>query len=164
MLRQLELHLCVQLVERTTRHLFLTKQGKAYLARAQHATAVVDALLDRESIDHGALTVGYSWSTLSTATATALSRWHSERPNRPVELQRINERMAGFGVGLVDLAISRDLPDSPGIQREQGAKETRVAALPSSHPLAGRATLVLGDLSRETVVINTVSGTTRLAL
>lgn len=164
MLRQLELHLRVQLVERSTRHLRLTEQGDAYLTRAKQAMAVIDALLDPERIDHGPLKVGYAWSALGAATATVLSRWQSDKPDQSVELHRVDERMAGLSTGLVDLAIVRDLPDTPGIQHELVARENRVAALASSHPLASRTSLLLGDLSQETVVINTVSGTTGLQL
>ncbi|WP_104180387.1 LysR family transcriptional regulator [Arthrobacter sp. B0490] len=161
LLQQLEKHLGVQLVERSTRHLRLTPAGKEFLPRARRAVQLLDDTLDPSTRETGPLRVGYAWSVLGSATPQVLATWQQRNPGKVLELHRIDQRLAGLPNGSVDAAIVRDVGDTePGLHRALVQREPRLVALHKDHHLANRRSLNLSLLTTETVVINTVSGTT----
>lgn len=160
LLQQLEAHLGRRLVDRSTHHLRLTDDGERYVLRSAAAIRALDAVLDPAMLGHRPLRVGYAWSALGGPTTSLLTGWRREHPESPVELRRIDDRLAGLLRGDVDAAIVRDLEPGSDLRRAVIARESRVAALPADHPLAGRGTLTLADLVDETLVVNSTSGTT----
>lgn len=164
LLQQLEAHLDRRLVDRSTHHLRLTEDGERYLLRSAAAIRALDAVLDPATLGHRPLRVGYAWSALGGPTTSLLTGWRREHPESPVDLRRIDDRLAGLLRGDVDAAIVRDLEPEADLRRAVIAHETRVAALPAGHPLAARSTLTLADLSQETLVVNSTSGTTSQTL
>ncbi|MFF8607796.1 LysR family transcriptional regulator [Streptomyces sp. NPDC015346] len=163
-LAALEKHLGVRLVDRSTHHLALTAEGRAFLDRAAAAVTAFDAALDPERLRHRPLRVGYAWSALGPYTTPLLRRWQREHPGTPLELLRVDDRTAGLVRGEVDAALLRGPVDAPGLATAELTAETRVAAVPADSPLAGRSAVLLADLAGEMVVLNTVSGTTTLDL
>jgi DNA-binding transcriptional LysR family regulator len=160
-LQQLEDRLGVRLVDRSTHHLRLTSAGEAFRGRAAAVMAAVDAALDLDHIDTALpLRLGHAWSALGEHTTTLLRRWKLEHPDIPLELLRIDDRIAGLTDGRVDAALLRGFVDVPGMHSELVTYEPRVGAVPVGSPLAERATLSLADLSDQTLAVNTVSGTT----
>jgi DNA-binding transcriptional LysR family regulator len=164
MLQQLEHHLGLKLVERSTRQLRLTAAGEAYLPRAEHALGQLEALLDPGRVERGPLRVGYAWGAFGAATATILTHWQQSHPDVVVQMLRVDARDAGLGAGAVDIGIVRDFPPHRGIKRQLVTRETRYAAIPADHLLARAGTLNLVDLTEETIVVNAVSGTTSVEL
>ncbi|MFF3758985.1 LysR substrate-binding domain-containing protein [Streptomyces sp. NPDC004288] len=163
-LAALEQHLGTRLVDRSTHHLALTAEGRAFQDRAAAALAAFDAAVDPARLRHRPLRLGHAWSAFGPYTTPLLRRWQRAHPETPLELLRVDDRTAGLARGEVDAALLRGTVDAPGLVTEELATEHRVAALPADHPLADRARLALGELAAETVVLNTVSGTTTLAL
>ncbi|AJF66592.1 LysR family transcriptional regulator [Streptomyces vietnamensis] len=163
-LAALEQHLGARLVDRSTHHLALTAEGRAFQDRAAAALAAFDAAVDPARLRHRPLRLGHAWSAFGPYTTPLLRRWRRTHPETPLELLRIDDRTAGLARGEVDAALLRGAVDAPGLVTEELATEDRVAALPDDHPLADRPRLTLGDLADETVVLNTVSGTTTLSL
>ncbi|MEU4104302.1 LysR family transcriptional regulator [Streptomyces tanashiensis] len=163
-LAALEQHLGARLVDRSTHHLALTAEGRAFQDRAAAALAAFEAAVDPARLRHRPLRLGHAWSAFGPYTTPLLRRWQRAHPETPLELLRIDDRTAGLARGEVDAALLRGAVDAPGLVTEELATEHRVAALPTDHPLAGRPRLALDDLAGETVVLNTVSGTTTLAL
>ncbi|MFJ6576721.1 LysR substrate-binding domain-containing protein [Streptomyces sp. NPDC091368] len=163
-LAALEQHLGARLVDRSTHHLALTAEGRAFQDRAAAALAAFDAAVDPARLRHRPLRLGHAWSAFGPYTTPLLRRWQRAHPETPLELLRVDDRTAGLARGEVDAALLRGTVDAPGLVTEELATEHRVAALPADHPLADRARLTLGELAAETVVLNTVSGTTTLAL
>jgi len=163
-LRQLEAHLGLRLVERSTHHLRLTAAGDAYRDRAAAAVAAVDDVLDPARAGTWPLRLGHAWSALGAHTTTLLRRWHHEHPGIPLELLRIDERTGGLARGGVDVAILRGPVDLPDVRAVPLLSEARVAAVPADSPLAGRATLSLADLAHHPIAVNSLSGTTTLDL
>ncbi|MEU5915754.1 LysR substrate-binding domain-containing protein [Streptomyces sp. NPDC047141] len=163
-LAALEQHLGARLVDRSTHHLALTAEGRAFQDRAAAALAAFDAAVDPARLRHRPLRLGHAWSAFGPYTTPLLRRWQRAHPETPLELLRVDDRTAGLARGEVDAALLRGTVDAPGLVTEELATEHRVAALPADHPLADRAWLALGELAAETVVLNTVSGTTTLAL
>ncbi|MFF7773811.1 LysR family transcriptional regulator [Streptomyces tanashiensis] len=163
-LAALEQHLGARLVDRSTHHLALTAEGRAFQDRAAAALAAFEAAVDPARLRHRPLRLGHAWSAFGPYTTPLLRRWQRAHPETPLELLRIDDRTAGLARGEVDAALLRGAVDAPGLVTEELATEHRVAALPTDHPLAGRPRLALDDLAGETVVLNTVSGTTTPAL
>jgi DNA-binding transcriptional LysR family regulator len=167
-LAQLERHLGVRLADRSTHHLELTPEGRALRERAAAAVAAVDDVLDPAQVAHRALRLGHAWSALGAWTTPLLRRWQGAYPDVPLELMRVDDRMAGLLDGRVDAALLRGpLPAgvTAGLCREWLLDERRVAAVPADSPLAaGEGPLTLADLARHPVAVNTVSGLTTPAL
>jgi DNA-binding transcriptional LysR family regulator len=163
-LRQLEQHLGTQLVDRSTHHLRLTSAGVAFQVRAAAAVAAVDSAVDPSQLASWPLKVGHAWSALGRHTTPLIRHWEQAHPDVPLQLLRVDDRLAGLADGSVAAAILRDPDPTPALMTELLLTERRLAVLPSDSELAGRAQLRLSDLADQTVSINTVSGTTRLTL
>ncbi|GAA1883371.1 LysR family transcriptional regulator [Asanoa iriomotensis] len=163
-LRQLEAHLNVRLVDRSTHHLRLTAAGIAFRDRAAAAVAGVDEVLDPTRAGTWPLRLGHAWSALGEHTTTLLRRWPRAHPETPLELLRVDERDAGLARGRVDVAILRGPVDLPDVVVESVLREPRVAAVPVDSALAARAALRLADLADQPIAVNTRSGTTTLEL
>lgn len=163
-LAQLEAHLGLTLVDRSTHHLALTDEGWAFLPRARVALQLVDDALDVRRLHHWPLRLGHTWGALGAATTPLLREWSRRLPDTPLELHRIDERTAGLATGSVDAAVLRGAMDSPGLERQLLGTEARMAAVPVDSTLASRRQVHLGDLCDQPLVLNTVSGTTRVEL
>ncbi|MFE0646367.1 LysR family transcriptional regulator [Streptomyces sp. NPDC058877] len=163
-LAALEQHLGARLVDRSTHHLVLTAEGRAFQDRAAAALAAFETAVDPARLRHRPLRLGHAWSAFGAYTTPLLRRWQRAHPETPLELLRIDDRTAGLARGEVDAALLRGSVEAPGLVTAELATEERVAALPADSPLADRARLALDDLAGETVVLNTVSGATTLAL
>ncbi|MEU1229246.1 LysR family transcriptional regulator [Streptomyces sp. NPDC005828] len=163
-LAALEQHLGARLVDRSTHHLALTAEGRAFQDRAAAALAAFEAAVDPARLRHRPLRLGHAWSAFGPYTTPLLRRWQRAHPETPLELLRIDDRTAGLARGEVDAALLRGAVEAPGLVTAELTTEERVAALPADSPLADRPRIALDDLAAETVVLNTVSGTTTLAL
>ncbi|MFD7229683.1 LysR family transcriptional regulator [Streptomyces sp. NPDC059881] len=163
-LAALERHLGVRLADRSTHHLDLTPEGRAFRDRAAAAVAAFDDALDPARLHHRPLRLGHAWSAFGAYTTPLLRRWQEEHPDTPLELLRIDDRTAGLARGEVDAAVLRGTVDTPGLVTALLFTEPRVAAVTSDGPLADRATLTLDDLASGPIVLNTVSGLTTLDL
>lgn len=163
-LKALEAHLGVRLVDRSTHHLQLTDAGKAFQSRAATAVAAVTAALDPNRSGTWPLRLGHAWSALGHHTSTVMRRWQHAHPQMPLELLRIDDRTAGLAQGRVDAALLRGPMSIPGVCTTLLFHEPRVAAVPADSPLAAARHLSLADLSSQTLVLNSVSGTTTLGL
>lgn len=163
-LRQLEDHLGVRLVDRSTHHLDLTAAGRVFLARAGAAVAAVDDALDATHAGVWPLRLGHAWSALGPHTTTLLRRWRKLHPQIPLELLRVDDLAVGLRHGRVDIALIRGRVRMPGVRTELLLTEARLVALPVDSPLARRTELTLADLADQTIAVNPVSGSTTLEL
>ncbi|MER6997563.1 LysR family transcriptional regulator [Streptomyces sp. NPDC000410] len=159
-LAALERHLGARLVDRSTHHLTLTPEGRAFRDKAAVAVAAFDAAVGTARPHRRPLRLGHAWSAFGPYTTPLLRRWEREHPDVPLELLRIDDRTAGLTRGEVDAALLRGPVTAPGLATEELFREPRVAAVPSDGPLARRTTLTLADLATQAIVLNTVSGTT----
>ena len=163
-LAQLEAHLGVRLVERSTHHLELTAAGRLFHHRARAALTAVDEALDPARAATWPLRLGHAWSGLGSHTTTLLRRWAESYPEVPLELMRIDDRAAGLTHGKVDAAVVREPIAGPDVRTARLFAETRLAALPADSPLAARPVLALADLADYPIAVNVVSGTTSFDL
>jgi DNA-binding transcriptional LysR family regulator len=164
-LGQLETHLGVRLVDRSTHHLHLTPAGETFRQRAVAAVAAVDDVLDPARAGTWPVRLGHTWGALGEHTTALLRRWQQRHPDVPLELRRFDDdTTAGLATGRVDVAVLRTRPDRSGIGVEALPPERRLAAVPSDTPLAARESLTLADLVDRPIAINAVIGTTSLDL
>lgn len=163
-LAALERSLGVRLVDRSTHHLALTAAGRAFREKAAAAVAAFDEALDAGRLLRPPLRLGHSWSALGARTTPLLRSWAREHPNTPIELLRVDDRTAGLTRGLVDAAVLRGEVNAPGLATALLFTEARVAAVTADDPLAERAALTLADVASRPVLLNVVSGLTRLDL
>ncbi|MFG2863023.1 LysR family transcriptional regulator [Streptomyces sioyaensis] len=163
-LSRLEQELGIRLVDRSTHHLALTPDGRAFRDRARIAVSAFDRALATAHHTEWPLRLGHAWSAAGTDTTALLRRWREEHPETPLELLRIDDRTAGLARGDVDAALLRGEVQAPGLVTEQLTTEPRVAGLPADDPLADRTALSLTDLTDRTIAVNTVSGITGLDL
>ncbi|MER5182862.1 LysR family transcriptional regulator [Streptomyces sp. NPDC002896] len=163
-LAALEDALGVRLVDRSTHHLALTAEGRAFRDKAAVAVAAFEDALDAGRSTRRPLRLGHAWAAAGRYTTPLLRRWRETHPDVPLDLLRIDDRSAGLTRGAVDVALLRGTVDAPGLVTELLTTERRVAALPADSPLVARPRLTLADLAHQTIAINTVSGTTTLDL
>ncbi|MGP3975704.1 LysR family transcriptional regulator [Streptomyces sp. 8N114] len=163
-LRQLEDHLGVRLIDRSTHHLELTAAGRSFRDKAAAALAAVETALDPRSPAALPLRLGHPWAALGDHTVPLLRRWDAEYPDVPLELRRIDDRTAGLTHGKVDAALLRGEVTAPGLVTELLIEEERVAVVPADSDLAHQTSLTLADLTGWPIALNTVAGTTTLDL
>jgi DNA-binding transcriptional LysR family regulator len=162
-LRQLETHLGVQLVDRSTHHLELTTAGQHFAARAATAVATFDETTDPARLGTWPLRLGHSWSALGRHTPTLLRRWGRAHPDIPLELLRFDDRTAGLADGRSDVALVRGSAPR-GFAGAHLFDERRLAAVPAGGELASRASLTLADLARHPVGLSPTAGSTTVSL
>ncbi len=164
-LRQLEAHLGVRLIDRSTHHLQLTAAGHAFQPRAAAAVTAVDEALDPARAGRWPLRLGHAWSALGEHTTPLLRRWKQEHPDTPLQLLRVDDRTAGLDRGAVDVAVIRGEVDLPAeVNMVALLVEPRVAAVAADSPLTQNARLTLHDLVAKSIAVNTIAGTTALDL
>jgi DNA-binding transcriptional LysR family regulator len=163
-LAQVEAHVGVRLVDRSTHHLQLTPAGEAFAARATTALAAVEAAFDAERLRSWPLRLGHAWSALGDRTAALLRCWRERHPATELELRKVDDVGEALRQGVVDAAVLRGERLPAGLQARELRREPRLAVVPAGGSLAGRAALALADLGGEVVAVNTVSGTTTTRL
>lgn len=161
-LAQLERVVGEQLVNRNTHHLSLTEAGVRFAGPARDAIAALDQALAAARNHKRPLRFGHSWATSDRAAEIA-RRWRLVRGRCDVQLVFCEERLAGIDRGVCDVALGRGEVDPSSWKAALLATEQRYAIVPSSHRLARRRSVTLGDLAAENIIISTV-GTTSPAL
>jgi len=158
-LAQFERAVGARLVERSTTSLALTVEGRALLPKVLAALAAVDEVLDPAAVRARALRVGHAWSGAGPHTTAILREWNHRFPDVPVEMRRVDDRLAGLARGQVDVAFLRGNAEAAGVRTQLLHREPRVAALPQDHPLAGRHATTMVELAAWPLVVNPTSGT-----
>ncbi|OQR65619.1 LysR family transcriptional regulator [Streptomyces maremycinicus] len=149
--RQLENELGAVLFERNTHRVELTPAGEVLLVEARFALAALEAagrrarraaapepklvLAVKADGDAGLLEgmlARYAADPAALPVTVRLCAWHEQ----PLLLRR----------GEADVALVHEPYDRTGLDTEDLAAESRVAALAVGHPLAGRTALRLADL------------------
>jgi len=162
-LAQLERIVGVRLVDRSTHHLTLTDAGATFAVSARDAVRRVDAAVTAISSVVAPIRLGHNWSS-ATHAAAIMRSWKSEFPERKLQLRRSDERVAGLGSGRVDVALVRGPITDRSFRSTVVDDELRLAVVPATHPLAGARSVSLRDLANETLIVNSITGTTTLDL
>jgi DNA-binding transcriptional LysR family regulator len=133
-IQQLERHLAVKLLERTTRRVHVTSEGSAYYDRMRHLLAEVDEIettLGRAKISpRGRLRVDTPASIASTVLIPALPEFQARYPDLQLQLGVTDRRVDLIGEN-IDCAIRNSALDPGLIARRVGLLPWTMCASPS---------------------------------
>jgi DNA-binding transcriptional LysR family regulator len=143
-IQKLEAEVGTTLFDRNRREVRLSPAGVAFRPFAERALA--DASAGAEAArraaagEIGHLTVGFIETAASSVIPGAVRRFRTDRPDVGLTLRElgVGVQLEGLHNGRLDVAIVRPPIDSEDLSLEQIADEGLVAAVPSTHPLAGR--------------------------
>lgn len=133
--RQLEDHLGVQLLRRTTREVTLTKSGQVYLERCEHVldevVALEESVRERRRVARGVLRVSVGVDYGRLKVLPELPTLLDEHPELDVHVQLTDRHVDLLSEG-IDVALRiGQLQDSSMIARRIAACEHRLMASPS---------------------------------
>lgn len=160
----LEAALDRSLVNRTTRSIELTPDGRHVVERVRRILDEVDSLGDRVPGQATELRVGYAWSALGRHTTAFQRDWEVQHPDVALSLVQSNTPTAGLAEGDVDVAILRRSVDDPRFCSAVIGHERRFAAVASDDRLARRRSITLADFAGRTVGVDLRTGTTTVEL
>src|ERR1700751_6067608 len=145
-IKNLERILGYPLFDRTTRGLRLTAVGEFFRERARHS---LERMRDDIEITprlgsgkEGVLNVGFSGSVMFTGLPKAIETYRRRYPKVELRLRELvtAEQIPGLLDGSLSIGFMRDGEARDGLSIKSILHEQFVAALPSSHHLAGKKT------------------------
>src|SRR6201993_2450665 len=145
-IKNLERILGYPVFDRTTRGVKLTAVGEFFRERARHTLERMrnDIEITRRlgSGKEGMLNVGFSGSVMFTGLPKAIETYRRRYPNVELRLQELvtAEQIPGLLDGSLSIGFMRDGEARDGLSIESILHERFIAALPSSHRLAGNKT------------------------
>ncbi|MGW7422009.1 LysR substrate-binding domain-containing protein [Streptomyces sp. NPDC054813] len=146
-IQRLERELGAELFDRSPRRVRLTGAGERLLPEARAVLAAAEKARAAVAPPAG-LRIGTS-TGLGAHLERVLAAFARRAPDVPVELYSlpVDERLARVAGGRLDAAFVRAVEPVPGIRVHPLWPDPLVAALPATHPLAGRPEIGVGDLA-----------------
>lgn len=146
-IQRLERELGAELFDRSPRHVRLTGAGERLLPEARAVLAAADRARASVAPPPG-LRIGTS-TGLGEHLDRVLGAFAERAPGVPVELVSlaVDERLARVASGRLDAAFVRAVEPVPGVRVVSLWPDPLVAALPASHPLAGRPEIGIDELA-----------------
>lgn len=151
-------------VQRTTRSVELTADGRRILDQARRILDELDYLDKGLRSQRTEFRVGYAWSALGRHTTALQRQWATNHPEVSLLLVQSNTPTSGLAEGDVDAAFLRRPASDARFESVAVGTERRYAALASSDPLATRRTLGLADFAGRVVGVDRRTGTTTAEL
>ncbi len=157
-IRRLEQQFEVTLLNRTSRHVELTPAGRVLLTEGRRLLKQSERVIRHtRAADSEHLTIGFYGSAADAWLARVLRAFSERHPDvdlsvRDLLLGRIDQIVDGS----IDVAFTRLLPGQADVAIEIIAREPRLVAIPSTHPLSERASLTFDDLRDESFITNPI--------
>jgi len=157
-LAQIERSLGVTLFVRRPR-VALTQAGELIADAARRAFGDFDAAIEQARLIErgqvGAITVAVASTAMLSDVPLSIQRFRLAYPDIALTLRDMHSAQQPEAVrsGMIDVAITRELPSERSIRREIFGYQRFVALLPEGHPLSKRDSLALTDLSAEPFVL-----------
>jgi LysR family transcriptional regulator, carnitine catabolism transcriptional activator len=168
-IRELERQVGVPLVHRTTRHVSLTNEGKAFAARARRALDELEIasqdLRELAAVQRGRVVVACIVPMMATVVPTVIKRVKELYPALEIEIRDvlsaqldalITSGEADFGIG--------PRPSGTQVTFTRLDRDDFVAAVPQDHPLAGREEISLKELAEYPIITTTRNTNARTVL
>lgn len=159
-IRDLEVELGIELLDRRFRPVRLTEPGRVFYEHAAQILAGVDQLprsvRQFKVAQQSRFVIGVVGSIMHGALPDMIRRFRASAADVEVELVELTtvEQVAALKGGRIDAGLGRVRIDDPSIRREILFKEPLIVALSSSDPLAGGQGVVpLEALMARTVII-----------
>jgi DNA-binding transcriptional LysR family regulator len=158
-IRDLEIELGVDLLDRRTRPVRMTEPGRIFYEQSMTILASMDQLT--RSVRDLALghqrrfVIGVVGSIMHGALPDMIRRFRASADQVDVELVELTtvEQVAALKVGRIDAGLGRVRIDDPAIRREILFDEPLVAAVSSGDALAAGHEVTLASLTSGTVII-----------
>jgi LysR family carnitine catabolism transcriptional activator len=156
-IRELERTVGVALVHRTTRHVSLTAEGKAFAARAKRALDELDMasqdLRELAAIHRGRVVVACIVPLMAAAVPHVVRRMTEQHPGLEIEIRDVLSGQIDQLIvsGEADLAIG-PRPTGANLSFMLLERDDFVAAVPHGHPLAGRGTITMRELATYPII------------
>ncbi|HEX4251763.1 MAG TPA: LysR family transcriptional regulator [Pseudonocardia sp.] len=151
-----------RLFDRTSRGVFPTAAGDAFLARARRALAeMAGAVADAGRAargETGRLRLGFIGSALLEPLPGVLGRFRRARPNVRLDLREMGspEGVAALVAGELEVAVGRGGPrgaGAEGLVTVPIGTDDLVAAVARAHPFAGLRTISIDQLACEALIM-----------
>ncbi|WP_440713164.1 LysR substrate-binding domain-containing protein [Gordonia sp. FQ] len=147
--KKLEDRLGAELIDRSRHPLRATETGRRFVAEAREAVAAAERAIAAVRRTTGRLRIGFMTAAIDPHARTLLHRLRERNPELLVELVELSwsETTSAVRAGLVDATLMRPpVADRTHLRFDELCTEGRVAALPATHRLAGRASISVSDL------------------
>lgn len=157
-IRDLERQCGVPLVHRTTRHVSLTEEGKAYAARAKRALDELDMagqdLRDLAAVHRGRVVVACIPPFMAAVVPNVVRRLTEEHPALDIQIRDVLSPQVEQLVmhGEADFGIGPRPSEGSSLAFSQLERDYYVAVVPDGHALAGRRTVTVNDLAEYPIV------------
>ncbi|MDA0136495.1 LysR family transcriptional regulator [Solirubrobacter deserti] len=158
-IRQLEEQLGVTLLHRSSRQVELTAAGALLLERGRellsHAEAVFAEVRELESAPTGKLTLGVAPTARFELAPAVLAACATRAPGvmlYPRE-DTTGALLHDLRAGRLDLVLGFCAEDDPALERERLRDAPAVLHVNADHPLAQRASVALGELRDEPIIV-----------
>ncbi|GAA1233387.1 LysR family transcriptional regulator [Prauserella halophila] len=155
-IQQLERHLGSPLFDRTTRRVSLTPQGEALVPAAHNIVSAFDAA--ERAVAHagegtvGTASIGFAGPSSHPLISALAQRVRQDQPGIELALSSTTYGTDAIGQladGTLDMAIVRWDSTPPGMRSRVVRVDHYVVVVPESHPLAGRDSVGMDELSDE---------------
>lgn len=157
-IRRLEQQLEVTLLNRTSRRVELTPAGRVLLTEGRRLLMQSERAIGlTRAAESEHLTIGFYGSAANAWLPRLLRVFNEQHPNIDVSVKDL--LLGGIEDildGSVDIAFTRLLPGQASVEVEVIAREPRLVALPNTHPLADRTSIIFDDLRDESFITNPV--------
>ena len=158
-IRRLEDTVGSELLTRTSRRVALTPAGLEMRAGAERLLGDLDRTILRTRAagagQVGTVTIGSQAAALNSLVPGIIAVLARRAPELRVHLRQLTsqEQAASLLTGVVDIGLVREVDPRPGLQLETLLDEPVHAVVASTHRLADRAMIDLGDLADEPFVL-----------
>jgi DNA-binding transcriptional LysR family regulator len=159
MIQKLEAALGYRVFSRAARKTTLTEAGLVLLDEARRILRDVDQAIDRARGagrgETGQLTVGTPPSVMLTRLPASIRKYREHFPAVRFVLREMSTSAIANGLlaGTLDVGFLREVAECGDLPLEVLLRESIVAVLPASHPLAATPRLRLRQLAREPFVL-----------
>lgn len=158
-IRELEEQFGVPLVHRTTRHVALTPEGTAFVARALRALTDLELatqdLHDQSAAQRGQVVVACIPPLMSLVMPQVIRHLEARHPSVEIRLRDVlSSQLDGLVArGEAEIGIG-PLPAGSALAFERLKRDDFVVAVPRRHPLAARREIALADIIRWPIIAN----------